>query len=1145
MIRNHFLPGCLKLFLSVLLALPHLCNAQEVTSFTLVNAGNNADLLVLEEGVILNLSELPNALNIRANTNPPEVGSVVFGFEGNSTYQVESDAPYALGGDNNGNYNNFNLTVGNKSLTATPFTGSGGSGEDGTSLTINFIVANSGGGDPEIPHAPENLAAILGSDYEGEEASQNIPGLIIHEAEFGFQDTPGGWVLHNGNPSYLEAGSNHLGNTNGETIIQIITIADPGVYRLQMKSNITGSNPTESNDTWFKIDNSADVHFFCVEGGALSGTAEFTNILSGGSTDKSIYYPSGNAMNRPDHGNENPGRNGFFKVYRSGNGEFKWSARTIDNNGFPVYAYFANPGVYQISFSERSEGHKLDRFALTHIDLVGTGVPQEILDGPPSNTSADINAQVVLTLDPPSSGESYELQRSTNPFFANAPFEILAFGPNAFGVNDLANNTTHYFRIRTVLDGERSEWSNTAIITLGTPPDDEGIAVISGELKKWHGITLSFEGPFHDEMDTDPNPFLDYRFEVAFTHEESGKVYKVPGYFAADGDAANTGATLGNIWRVHFSPDEVGEWTYQVSFLGGSGIAIEPDMGGIPVVSLDGLGGSFNVTNTDKTGRDFRAKGRLSYVGKHHLQFEETGEYFLKGGADAPENFLAYEDFDNTPDMGNRRKSWSPHAQDYMEGDPTWKNGIGTEIIGALNYLASEEMNAFSFLTMNIQGDDKNVYPYVNNDDFLHFDISKIDQWDIVFAHGQRKGLFLHFKTQETENDQLLDGGQLDIERKLYYRMLVARFGYHLALNWNLGEENDIWQELNDPNNELVKSYASYIKDIDPYHHHIVIHTYPGQQDEVYEPLLGNASDLTGASIQTAWNGVYNATRNWVSQSKASGKPWVVANDEQGSANVGVPPFIGYEDPNGNIYEGQLNNGNDVNVDHNGIRKQTLWGNLMAGGAGVEYYFGYQVPQSDLTCEDYRSRDFMWDYTRYALNFFTENLPFQDMSVNEQSNNARWILNHDEAVYAVYSPEGGITSLEVGEDEYIVKAYNPRTGEFAVESQLVEGPFISVQAPDQLDQDWAFKIERASTLSADTEMHKAELNIYPNPTTDFIQVTNGRAESIQIFTYDGKLVEQITENQPRIEMGHLPSGIYLIKIQSNGGVESTHKVVKQ
>ena len=57
---------------------------------------------------------------------------------------------------------------------------------------------------------------------------------------------------------------------------------------------------------------------------------------------------------------------------------------------------------------------------------------------------------------------------------------------------------------------------------------------------------------------------------------------------------------------------------------------------------------SLPVTATDKSAPDMRSKGRLQYVGERYLKFAGTGEYFLKCGADAPENFLAYEEFDGT-----------------------------------------------------------------------------------------------------------------------------------------------------------------------------------------------------------------------------------------------------------------------------------------------------------------------------------------------------------------------------------------------------------------------------------------------------------------------------------------------------------------
>jgi hypothetical protein len=237
----------------------------------------------------------------------------------------------------------------------------------------------------------------------------------------------------------------------------------------------------------------------------------------------------------------------------------------------------------------------------------------------------------------------------------------------------------------------------------------------SGELKKWHKVTLTFDGPETSET-ADPNPFLYYRLNVTFKHQPSGKSYLVPGYYAADGDAANTSANSGNKWRVHFAPDQVGTWKYNVSFRKGSNVAVdERNNAGQSASFMDGQSGSFDIEPTDKTGRDFRGKGLLKYVGKHHLRFAETGEYFLKCGADAPENFLAYADFDGDFKTDGHKdeliKTWGPHIKDWKLGDPTWQQGKGKGMIGAVNYLASKGMNVFSFLPLNIEGDDRNVFP--------------------------------------------------------------------------------------------------------------------------------------------------------------------------------------------------------------------------------------------------------------------------------------------------------------------------------------------------------------------------------------------------------------------------------------------------
>ncbi|MGH6959549.1 MAG: DUF5060 domain-containing protein, partial [Dongiaceae bacterium] len=87
-------------------------------------------------------------------------------------------------------------------------------------------------------------------------------------------------------------------------------------------------------------------------------------------------------------------------------------------------------------------------------------------------------------------------------------------------------------------------------------------ADIQGELKRWNKITLTFDGPRTSE-DASPNPFRDYRLSVTFRHARSGTSLTVPGYYAADGRAAETSAASGNQWRAHFIPIEEGEWTWR------------------------------------------------------------------------------------------------------------------------------------------------------------------------------------------------------------------------------------------------------------------------------------------------------------------------------------------------------------------------------------------------------------------------------------------------------------------------------------------------------------------------------------------------------------------------------------------------------
>jgi hypothetical protein len=618
------------------------------------------------------------------------------------------------------------------------------------------------------------------------------------------------------------------------------------------------------------------------------------------------------------------------------------------------------------------------------------------------------------------------------------------------------------------------------------PPDGNGAVTLSGELKQWHTIALSVAGPFARERDTQPNPFTDYRLTVTFAHESGTPRHVVPGYFAADGRAGETGADSGTVWRAHLTPDKTGKWTYRIAFTQGKHAAL--DGGGAARPPYDGKTGSFEIARSDKTGRDFRAQGRLGYVGGHYLRFAGSGGYFLKAGPDAPETLLAYADFDGTepgrkiaarPGEAEPRpvlKTWAPHVRDWRAGDPQWRGEKGRGLVGALNYLAAKGLNAFSFLTYNAGGDGDNVWPFVARDAKFHYDCSKLDQWGVVFEHATKLGLFLHFKLQENELDdnrrgqvrevaeipESLDGGALGPERKLYVRELVARFGHALALNWNLGEENT-------QTPEEQKAMAQYIADTDPYDHLIVVHTFPNDQDRVYTPLLGRESPLTGASLQMNWSAAHARTLKWRDESAAAGKPWVVCNDEQGPASLGVPPDPGYQGFDGIAADPNAKAGKAVrSYDLHDIRKATLWGTLLAGGAGVEYYFGYRLLENDLACEDFRSRDRSWDYCRIALSFFRENkIPFWEMKPadelvgNAKHDNTRYCFAKPGEIYLVYLPAGGTANLDVAgtTGAFSVGWFNPREGgTIAPAADVRGGGPLALSAPSR--DDWLAVVRR-------------------------------------------------------------------------------------
>lgn len=605
-----------------------------------------------------------------------------------------------------------------------------------------------------------------------------------------------------------------------------------------------------------------------------------------------------------------------------------------------------------------------------------------------------------------------------------------------------------------------------AAITLGlADPATSALAqTVTGPLVQWQTLTIDFVGPLGDEASLEPSPFLDSRLQVSFTGP-GGQQYIVPGFFDGDG----TGDGVGSIYRVRFTPDQAGEWSYVASFRVGENVAIDLDAEAGTATGFDGAGGGFVVSPRDPDAPGVLKWGALEYAGGHYLKFAD-GPYWIKGGVDSPENWLGYSGFDNTP---NAKHDFLPHVQDWNSGDPDWDSpdtaapNDGRAIIGAINYLASVGANSIYFLPMNIGGDAKDSWPYVgpidptgdpSNDNF-RYDISKLAQWEIFFQHVQRKGMQLHFVLNEAEapNKLELDEATLGTERKLFYREMIARFGHHNAVQWNISEEYNLNLNLGAA---TVLEFAEYIRAVDPYDRPITVHN-AGNPVSTLAPFFGQENiDLTSAQLFNNSQTLGQAVEAMRAGSAAQGKPIPVHIDEPESIK-------------------------DVTFEQ--VRTRMLWDIYFSGGS-VEWY----NRSDDQTWEDFREAEQVWIETTIARTFMEENLPFWMMEPDDARTTGGSSFNAGAEtfvlpgeIYAIYLPEATpAPSIDLADalGPLTLRWFNPRIGQFQGKAiALPIGSTVPIGLPPQdATSDWVALI----TLTNGTDCNK-------NGTPDDEDILNG------------------------------------------------------
>lgn len=500
-----------------------------------------------------------------------------------------------------------------------------------------------------------------------------------------------------------------------------------------------------------------------------------------------------------------------------------------------------------------------------------------------------------------------------------------------------------------------------------------------GTISQNSSMEIILRGPESDGNNKAANPFK-IQVDVTFSGP-GGQEFRVPAFFDGDG----LGGFQGNIWKVRFRPETPGIW----SFVSASQEA-----------QLAGYGGEFEVaplagdlTNPQGMPDDFSILGTLKYTDEYFLRFN-NGDYWIKSGIDDPENFL-----------GTAIGDWNAKK-------------------AAVDYLSSKGVNSIYIITNNIDGDRKDTWPWVgktqeeakaNSDTF---DIAKLQLWEDLFAYIQGKGIVMHIVLAD-------DSAWRDFNHELYYREMVARFGHHPGIIWNIGEEaSEIYT-----NQEQI-GLAGMLQGLDPYDHPVTVHRLP------FWPFFGN-KNFDAASIQPVEGGKDFTTTELGNQN------YVVIAHREGAAEARHPiPIMIDELPRVT----EVTEATRIKM-----RSEVLYP-IYFGGGNFELHF-YDIYGEGGTVSFQDLAPMLDDMRR--VREFLETLPFNSMEPCESvvSGGDAYCFGKLGEIYSLYLPSGGSININLpgSGTSYNVFWFDPRTGDKHNRGSVMGGQ-RSFSAPDT--QDW-------------------------------------------------------------------------------------------
>ena len=125
----------------------------------------------------------------------------------------------------------------------------------------------------------------------------------------------------------------------------------------------------------------------------------------------------------------------------------------------------------------------------------------------------------------------------------------------------------------------------------------------------------------------------------------------------------------------------------------------------------------------------------------------------------------------------------------------------------------------------------------------------------------------------------------------------------------------------------------------------------------------------------------------------------------------------------------------------------------------------------------------------------------------------------------------------------VVGTINPQYGTLDSVGNIVNDPYPTNFASGGFDLDAVGVINEFTEVLATANLSKSDFQIYPNPTSDFVQIkSREEIKNINVYSITGQKVI-VSENE-KIDLKNLPAGNYLLEIITAKG-KITKKIIKK